>query len=464
MCLFIMELAILGGLALVGWSLSPAGISRRVQHTRPVRMTNGCETATDVISEYPFDPDTQHQELLDTDTRQIQEHIRDTRGVLQEYSRSDKTASVDTQRKMELFTGNDLSWKKKDDVPRLFQPTETRVAVSSGGGALSATSYDASVLKDRSVFAGTMNNALPFAQERVGPGLGVDANVPSTDGLHSQFRVLPMNTLNAHRTNQLPGLSSSGANQIASGSRRFDSFSQTQPSLVNHTPNQGPGRSSFQAQAFYPTIVEKHTRSERLGAFPRAVGGCVKTCGAPSHPRLTSMPTKRDVTLPVGSGASATQYEMYEHSGRTLRDPKAGSLSYEAGQTMTNPGSSVAMGGIASEMTGSTLRELEQIQGVGGVSYLSAPRVRSRVRQGSRRAQEGRANHGSVQGGLTKNISSLGDIHTRKSKENAYDRLQAGGAPYAQQRESSGYQKSKKKVRSQNPYGEWDSLGLGLVD
>ena len=458
-----MELAIIAAVALVGWSLSPAGISRRRQNTPSVHVgyADDSEIST---AEYPFDPETEHQELLDSDTRKIQRHIQGTRAVLQEYAKSDKTAAVDTQRKMELFTGNDLSWKKKQDVPRLFDPNDTRIAsgVSSGGASLSVTSYDPSVLKDRNVFGSTMNNALPFAQERVGPGLGVDENVPSADGLHPQFRVLPTHMMNAYRTNQLPGRSSAGASQIASGSRRFDTFQQTQPSLVNHVPNPGPGRTSFQAQAFYPTLVQKHTRSENMGEFPRSIGH-VPTTGAPCHPELTHMPTKRDTSVPV-TGRAATQYEMYERSGRNLRDPKAGSLLYSTEQTITAPGSSISRGTIASDLTSSSLRESRSIYGVGGGSYLSAPSNRSRVRRGSKRCSDGRAQHGSLQGGLVTDSSTMGNTHIRKSKNNAFTRAVAGRAPYAQQRECQGEQRVSKKVKSDNPYGQWDSLGLGLVD
>jgi hypothetical protein len=460
-----MELAIIGGLALVGWSLSPAGVSRRVQHTPRVNMTD------DSISEYPFDPDTSHQELLETDTRQVKSHVRQARAVLQEYSKSDKTAAADTQRKMELFTGSDnLQWKKKDDVPRLFEPEETSVAVSSGGKALSTASYDPSTLRDRNVFGSTMNNALPFAQERVGPGLGVDASVPSTDGLHSQFRVLPTHTLNAYRTNQLPGRSTAGGALVGSGSRRFDTFTQMQPSLVNHTPNPGPGRTSFQAQtvldrdAFYPTIVQKHTRSEGMRRFPHQMGGCVSTCGAPVHPHVSHVSSKREMSVGV-SGRVATQYEMYERSGHNIRDPKAGSLHMTTDQSMRAPGYAISTGTVRRDMSSSNQRESEHIQGVGGSSYLAGPSARSRVRRSRKACSEGRAQHGALPGGVAVDMETMGENVIRKSKRNAFERRSvAGRAPYAQQRESGGRTTTAKKLASDNPHGAWDSLGLGLVD
>lgn len=59
-------------------------------------------------------------------------------------------------------------------------------------------------LYNRENVSNKMNNLQPVERKNVGPGLGVDASVPSTGGFQQYFRVLP-NNVNDERLIQLPG-------------------------------------------------------------------------------------------------------------------------------------------------------------------------------------------------------------------------------------------------------------------
>lgn len=53
---------------------------------------------------------------------------------------------------------------------------------------------------------GRMNNLSPIERQNVGPGLGIDPNVPSVGGYQQLFRVNPVN-VGAYKLTTLPGRS-----------------------------------------------------------------------------------------------------------------------------------------------------------------------------------------------------------------------------------------------------------------
>lgn len=59
-------------------------------------------------------------------------------------------------------------------------------------------------LYDRELISNKMNNLQPIERKNIGPGLGVDSNVPATGGFQQYFRILP-NNVNDERLIQLPG-------------------------------------------------------------------------------------------------------------------------------------------------------------------------------------------------------------------------------------------------------------------
>jgi hypothetical protein len=119
---------------------------------------------------------------------------------------------------METFTGMTTladsqsgTYSNKKEVPVLFPPKYTAGAVSSSGAAIgSALSSTA----PHYVPSFVQTNTLPTEQIRVGPGVGVDPNVPAADGFHSMLRIMPTDF--GWKTNSLPGGIVPGASGIAS--------------------------------------------------------------------------------------------------------------------------------------------------------------------------------------------------------------------------------------------------------
>jgi len=494
-----MEVLLITGLGLLGWTLSAKGKDHRTQYTPPVRVARDAE--------YPFDPDSSHT-LLDEDTQRIKDHVERAREAIDEwrhgpFQASDKTAAVDTHRKLDLFTGtNETSWNHKDTHVPLFEPNEKRTYVTSGGKTASKDpQYDQREYVDRNVFIGKMNNTLPFEQQKVGPGLGYDASVPAADGLHSTFRVMPTHAMNEHRINQLPGRSTSGAAHVQQGSKRYDEFHQKTPSLVNHTPNVGPGRTNLQGQRVNPTVDHKPTRSDGVntGDYTITTSGATYHNGGTQY--RSEMHTQHDQKygdLPKTRTGDTRAHATYEGCGTNLRDLKAGTLTYNPNDLFTGtvaadargPSQDAAFvmkptargqdtfqltGGKAVNMAGSVrlpsieasnARELQGCYNTGASSHLKASSARPDVVMGPGRETENTVQHGAFQGGTFSSQQTAPRVTRRVRKKNVYDTVTAphgAHAPFALQRESPGETSTKRKISSINPRSQPDSLGLGLV-
>lgn len=492
-----MEVLLMTGLGLLGWTLSAKGKDHRAQRTPHLRMTKD-------DAEYPVHPDANHT-LLDEDTQRIKDHVQRTQQAIDEwrhgpFQASDKTAAVDTHRKLDLFTGtNETSWKHKDTYVPLFEPTEKRTYVNSGGVATSKDPlYDERDYVDRNVFIGTMNNTLPFEQQRVGPGLGYDGSVPAADGLHSTFRVMPTHAMNEHRINQLPGRSTSGAAHVQHGSKRYDEFHQKTPSLVNHVPNVGPGRTHLQAQRVNPTVDHKPTRSDGVNTHEYTVttsGATYHNAGTQNRPEVHTQLNQQFGNLPNTRTGDTRTHATYDGCGTNLRDLKAGTLVYNPDDLFTGTVAAEARGPMQDEafvmkptargaetpytpggkavntfgsvryptLEASNARELQGCN-TGASSYLKATSARPDVVMGPGREQENTMQHGAMQGGTWN--GQQGEVSTRIKKENVYDTITAphgAHAPFAIQRESPGHTTTKRKISSINPRSQPDSMGLGLV-
>ena len=267
-----MELAIIGGLFGVGWAMSAKGSTPRAPRTVPPLVPS--EEAT-----FPFDPDVAGAALIERDTLRTREHVRNTlRDVTPNFPdvMSDRRAPLDAQRRMEQFTGTEETWRHRRETARPFAPKETRGPVTSGGAIRNDTRYDAQGLKDRAVVGGKLHNVLPFEQQRVGPGLGVAATVPSIDGLHSQFRIMPTDAIDETRINQLPGRAPSGGalQGFDLGSRRYEHFERNRPSLVEHVPNV-VGPRGFEAASAHADPMLRSTRA--YGTSTQLTGGSFAT-------------------------------------------------------------------------------------------------------------------------------------------------------------------------------------------
>jgi len=520
-----MELAILAGLGALGWSFSAKGVDAPpLMHTpKLLSQKNG----------FPFENQTECKTLLDTDAQRARDHmvkVYDPHTGKYMYSpqsmpgASDKTAHVHNQRRMEMFTGTEDTWNHKCETTSIFKPAELKVAVNSGGSARSADMlYDPNELTDRNVFGTKMNNVLPFEQTRVGPGVGVDINVPSSDGLHSQFRVLPTNDINAYRTNQLPTpLAASGAAQVGvtNGSRRYETFIQSKPSLVTvAAPNLGPVTLPTKAQTWLPEVIGKTIRSEGTSSEFKgpsmAVTGGTQTARTytphvqrellPKLPWLKSSQstilaptqttkdyvkqnkgTKRETGVEWMTGGSGSMYGTYVDPGYdvSLQKKQLDGMCNSGGGHATARGGtkggcwllknttrersvgcdfvggkSLVHSGDArvNDPSGSGLRDMTAPTSC-AASYIQKPsRHDSTILLGKGRETQGQCATGALQGGLVSDITQRGSIKTRKDKV-MYSTQPAGFVPHALQRADIGRAKSCKKIPSDNPR----ELGLGV--
>jgi hypothetical protein len=516
-----MELAIIGGLFGVGWAMSAKGSTPRA----PI------EVAPLLPSDdrpFPFDPDVEGAALVDRDTERTRTHVaRTIREVTPNFPDviSERRAHVDSQRRMETFTGTDETWRHRRETPKPFAPGETlRGPVTSGGTIRHEVRNDAQVLKDRAVFGGKMHNVLPFEQQRVGPGLGVGANVPSIDGLHSQFRIMPTDAIDETRINQLPGRAPSGGalQGMDRASRRYDHFERQRPSLVDVVPNVVGPRGAVDAGTAHPDPLLRTTRANGTstaltgGTFAASMPGpCqpfdVTTLKKPMHglrgvasgngvlaPTETSMAYTRDALIrrargPEGvTGTSASGRQVYVRQGtrqtprRLAEDQRqhmtagAAAATIRAGNgsacwvlkdttrermnpcVMPGAAATVASGAaVAPEcMDSSALRE-QPARNAGGYSVLKKTSTTPGFRMGPGRETCGRTEVGALPGGRRGDAGRV----QRPIRTNVYDTQapQAGSVPNAQQRADPGYRTPTRKLTSVDPRTCPDSLGLGLT-
>lgn len=227
-----MELAIVTGLAYLGYSLSRGG--KEARPSERVVPILGPENA------YP-PPAPAGASLLAADRAAAQERWALTsdprvtgvispgtalRPVMPYVGRGRTATNEDmNQRKMEMFTGQldaDTSvtgtYRNKEEVASLFQPGESAQAVTSSGTSGNPTTYDTTI--SRLALTSVQNNVLPIAQVRVGPGLDVPVNVATgNDGFHPRYRA-PQRDPGSMRAPVLPGTVAIGGAAVASEPRR----------------------------------------------------------------------------------------------------------------------------------------------------------------------------------------------------------------------------------------------------
>ena len=138
-----------------------------------------------------------------------------------------------SQRRMEMFTGaTDMdtsmtgTYRHKIEV-QLAHPTNA-MPVSSSGTSGNSTSVPQ---MDRYVGGMRHNNVSPVPQIRVGPGLGLAADAPATDGFHPMLRVLPVN-IGEYTRNNLPGAVNHGGARNANGAN-----GTVRPKFVKNRPD-----------------------------------------------------------------------------------------------------------------------------------------------------------------------------------------------------------------------------------
>lgn len=224
-----MELAILGAVGLLGYTISEPDARASTSKDQPVPRHRHA---------YPWGAGTEVQRLADADRQTTQARWEQSRqpqltgvvgpntkpgGQLPYFgsARKQHTNAAFKQRRMELFTGaTDMNtsetgtYQKKNAVPAMFKPEWTAGMVNSSGRTL-GTPYGADQ-SARFLPSQIQNNVLPAQQVKVGKGLGVGPEVSAADGFHPMLRVMPKN-INEHRINNLPGSVVHGASAVAAG-------------------------------------------------------------------------------------------------------------------------------------------------------------------------------------------------------------------------------------------------------
>jgi len=502
-----MELAIIGGLLGIGWTLSAKGATPRTVQEKPALLPTADR-------QFPFDSDVAGKTLLDRDVRKTRAHVdRTVKELNVNYPDivSERTALFGSERRMETFIGAEDTWQRKREAAKPFAPTETRGFVTSGGTIRADKRYDPQDLLDRGVFGTKMNNVLPFEQQRVGPGIGLAADVPSSDGFHSQFRIMPTDAIDATRINQLPGRVATGGALPGRtlGGRRYDDFAQNRPSLVENVPAVS-GPRGFNAPTCQPEVLLKSTKAEGTSAYytggafvadtankldfetqskkkmlPASQGSRSSRFQAPTetnteYTKATSTRTS-DPFAVTGPGATGQQNYVIptaRPTPRRLAEDNIGGLSAgassatiragpgdscfvlkETTRESTNPG---VIGGKFSVNSGSARMATPESSGLresratnaGGYSYLKKTTPQN-FRLGPGRETAGRVHMGTLPGGLARD--DPGHVQ-RRVMTNAYGNAPNGFAPYAQQRAAPGAGHPHRKL----PEETRRELGLGL--
>lgn len=224
-----MEIAILGAVGLLGYTLSSNGKDARFEaRDNPVLKNKQA---------YPWGPGTTVQADLDADRQASQARWEmaqrpHTTGVITPNTKpgdrlpfftsaaKQNTNDGVKQRRMETFTGalnvdSSLTgtYSRKKEVPSMFKPEWTAGKVSSSGTTGStAFGIDQS---QRFIPSVRQNNVLPTQQVRVGRGVGVGPDVSASDGFHPMMRVMPTN-VGDYKKNNMPGVVIPGGSAVAS--------------------------------------------------------------------------------------------------------------------------------------------------------------------------------------------------------------------------------------------------------
>ena len=179
------------------------------------------------------------------------------------YFTSARTQNTNTgvkQRMLETFTGaNTLgesvtgTYRKKKEVPRMFDLVGSRVTSSGGSNSVP----DLRDQLNRVQTPGLKNNVSPTEKIYVGRGVGVGPDVTASDGFHPMFRIIPAN-VNEYKLTQLPGKVNHG---FAPVSKRTSESETTVKSTVRFVENwaPAPGRATYTASTVRPELSKTIT-------------------------------------------------------------------------------------------------------------------------------------------------------------------------------------------------------------
>lgn len=124
--------------------------------------------------------------------------------------------------------------------------------------------------RDRPWVSGQMNNLGPTEKVMVGPGLGIDPNVPATGGFQQVYRPMP-NNVGAYKLTTLPGRAGPRDGTITGGAAptvgTFGTFAQNRPEKTAYLPSRyGPMQSRAEGQGGAltgVTVRQNYEKSKR---------------------------------------------------------------------------------------------------------------------------------------------------------------------------------------------------------
>ena len=121
--------------------------------------------------------------------------------------------------------------------------------------------------RDRYWISGQMNNLKPAEQVMVGPGLGLDPNVPAAGGFQQLYRPMP-NNVGAYRLTTLPGRAGTRDGTITGGAAptvgTYGQFAQNRPEKTAYLPSRyGPVQQRGEGQGGALTGVEVRGNYEK---------------------------------------------------------------------------------------------------------------------------------------------------------------------------------------------------------
>ena len=109
---------------------------------------------------------------------------------------------------------------------------------------------------------GRMNNLSPVEKQLVGPGLGVDANVPAVGGYQQMFRVNPIN-VGEYRLTTLPGRSGPAVDVTGGRSAKVGQLTHNKPETTSYLPTRLPTMAG-RAQGMTGVVPRnEHERTKR---------------------------------------------------------------------------------------------------------------------------------------------------------------------------------------------------------
>lgn len=234
-----MEIAILTGLAYIGYELSKNKTPRPVEEIK----TKKCKRP----NKYPFD-----------DAKN--EFFEKNKPFFTE--RKVHTNDTQKQRRMETFTGtdSDVFWKKKTEVENMFKPSKD---LSNIHGA--QLSVNESYRSDRysNSLTNIMQGVAPIEKINVGRGLNQSTETPASGGFHENVRILPDN-VNSYKKNTFGGrvISGKGVNYKRDAVPNIEDHKKPERYYTECQRDTIPSRSQFTKQQHRSNVVLKNTCKE----------------------------------------------------------------------------------------------------------------------------------------------------------------------------------------------------------